>query len=199
MFPFLCWHPFQKLTCCLFPFNTFLFTAEYRGDNQCLPGGLKEYQTFNVMSYNLRSIISKELEGDIVVAGIPENKMFQELEFCIVSTDAECNPPYPTHCIYDNVEYRFRVNGPIKGYLRVVGNDVIIVPDFLDASGLNLQMISSTAALRIGYKDYSGKTQVFSTPRAGYPIVVEEPVSNKISQWIVLQKTSPYKGRFNRW
>ena len=143
--------------------------------------------------------MSKESDDETVVAGIPGNKMFQELEFCVVSTDAECNPAYPTACIYENVEYRFRVNGPVKGYLRVDGTDVTIVPDFSDASGLNLQMITSTAALRIGYMDDYGSTQVFSSPTAGYPIVVEEAVANKQSQWIELQKTSSYRGRSHRW
>ncbi|KAG0365421.1 hypothetical protein BGX24_004159 [Mortierella sp. AD032] len=174
------------------------FDSEYRGDNECLPGGLKEYQTFQIKSYNLNSLMSKESDTNVVVAGVPGNKMFQDLELCIVSSEAECNPPFPTHCVYDNVEYRIRVNGPVQGYFRVVGNGVVIVPDFLDASGLNLQQIATVAALRVGYK-YDGKTHVFSTPRAGYPIVIEEPVSNKISQWIVIQKTTPYKGRFNRW
>ncbi|KAK3838950.1 MAG: hypothetical protein J3R72DRAFT_492830 [Linnemannia gamsii] len=138
----------------------------------------------------LNSIVSKEQDGDIVVGGIPGNKMFQELELCVVSTDAECNPPYPTNCIYENVDYRFRVNGPVKGYLRVVDNE---------ASGLNLQQIATVAALRIGYKDHSGVIQVFSIPRAGDPIVVEEAIANKVSQWIQLLKTNPYKGRFNLW
>ncbi|KAF9370499.1 hypothetical protein CPC16_003665, partial [Podila verticillata] len=118
--------------------------------------------------------------------------------FCVVSTDAECNPPHPTNCIYKNVEYRFRVSGPVKGYLRVVGNEVKIVPDFLQASGLNLHNPPSSA-LRVGYKDHTGMTLVFSIPRAGHPIVIEEPVPNKYSQWIALEKTSSRKGRFDLW
>ncbi|KAK3838919.1 MAG: hypothetical protein J3R72DRAFT_448198 [Linnemannia gamsii] len=180
------------------------FDSKYHGDNECIvEGTVKEYQTFQIKSYSLNSIVSKASDDDIVVSGVPGNKMFQELELCIVSTDAECNPPYPTNCVYDNVEYRFRVNGPVKGYLRVDGNEVIIVPNFSDASGLNLQIISSNAALRIGYKDYDGNTQVFSTPTAGAPIVIEDPVSNKYSQWMVIQTTPAYRGRrfnrFNRW
>ncbi|KAG0331389.1 hypothetical protein BG000_010962 [Podila horticola] len=179
------------------------FDSDYRGGksgNKCLPSGtVKEYQTFELSSWNLNSIVSKEIDDNIVVGGIRGNKMFQELELCVVSTDGECNPPYPTNCIYENVDYRFRVNSPIQGYLRVVGNEVVIVPDFFQASPLTLQMISATAALRVGYKDIHGKTQVFSAPRAAYPIVVEEAVSNKVSQWMELKKTSSRKGRFNFW
>ncbi|KAI9235211.1 MAG: hypothetical protein BYD32DRAFT_438510 [Podila humilis] len=174
------------------------FDSDYRGDNKCL-SSVKEYQTFEISSWNLNSIVSKGRDDDIVVAGIPGNKMFQELELCVVSTDAECNPPYDTNCIYENVEYRFRVNGPVKGYLRVVGNEVMIVPHFSQASGLNLQHISSSAALRIGYKDRTGMTLVFSSVRAGQPIVIEEAVPNKVSQWIELKKTSSRKGRFDLW
>ncbi|KAF8928721.1 hypothetical protein BGZ52_002986, partial [Haplosporangium bisporale] len=117
----------------------------------CLIGGtIKEYQTFEMKSLSLSSIVSKERDGDFVVDGIPGRKMFQELEFCVVSTDAECNHPYLTNCIYENVEYRFRLSGPVKGYLRVVVNEVKIVPNFLQASGLNLHNPPSSA-LRVGY------------------------------------------------
>ncbi|KAG0041758.1 hypothetical protein BGZ83_001354 [Gryganskiella cystojenkinii] len=171
------------------------------GDNKCIyDSAIKEYQTFQVKSVNLNSIVSKERDDDIVVGGITGgDKMFQELELCVVSSEAECNPAYQTHCIYENVEYRFRVNSPIKGYLRVVDNEVLIVPDFLQASGLNLQKISAGAALRIGHKDRDGRTMVFSATRAGRPIVVEEAIPNKVSQWLELKKTSSRKGRFNLW
>ncbi|KAG0029394.1 hypothetical protein BGZ82_007981 [Podila clonocystis] len=179
------------------------FDSDYRGGNRgnkCLPSGsVKEYQTFQLKSWNLQSIVSKERDDNILVAGIPGNKMFQELELCVVSTDGECNPPYPTNCIYENVEYRFRVNGPTEGYLRVSDNFVEIVDEFSRASPLNLQMIAEVAALRVGYKDHHNVVQVFSAPRAGHPIVVEKAVSNKVSQWMELEKTDSRKGRFDFW
>ncbi|KAG0030229.1 hypothetical protein BGZ81_002937 [Podila clonocystis] len=177
------------------------FDSDYRGGNRgnkCLPSGsVKEYQTFQLKSYNLRSIVSKEPHDNILVAGIRGNKMLQELEMCIVSTDGECNPPYPTNCIYENVEYRFRVNGPTEGYLRISDNFVEIVDDFSQASPLNLQMMNEYAALRVGYKDHHNEMQVFSAPRAGQPIVVEKAVANKVSQWMELRKTETRKGRFD--
>ncbi|KAG0268718.1 hypothetical protein BGZ95_002339 [Linnemannia exigua] len=180
--------------------DTFERFDAYRGDNECVVrGSILEYQTFEIKSWNLGSIVSRERNGDLVVAGISGSDVLEKLEFCVVSSEGECNPPFATHCIYENVEYRVRVNGPIKGYLRVIGGEVIIVPNFLEATGLNLQMISDNAALRIGYKDMSGRTQVFSSPRAGNPIVVEEAVPNKVSQWVELKRTPSYKGRFNLW
>ncbi|KAG0093056.1 hypothetical protein BGZ93_009886 [Podila epicladia] len=181
------------------------FDSDYRGGsrgNRCIPGvSVKEYQTFQLKSWNLQSMVSKELGDDILVGGVRGNKNFQELELCVVSSDAECNPPYETHCIYENVEYRFKVNGPIPGFLRVVGDFVEIVPNFNEASGLNMQKIAEVSALRVGYKDRSGDIQVFSAPRAGQPIIVEEAVSNKVSQWMELAKTSSRKGRgrFDLW
>ncbi|KAF9333855.1 hypothetical protein BG006_003059 [Podila minutissima] len=179
------------------------FDSDYRGGNlgnKCLPSGnVKEYETFQLKSWNLNSMVSKELDDNILVGGVSGNKNFQELELCVVSTEGECNPPYDTHCIYENVEYRFKVQGPQKGYLRVANNVVEIVPHFHDATGLNLQLISSGAAVRVGYKDHFGHVQVFSAPRAGQPIVVEEAVANKVSQWMAPVKTTPRKGRFDFW
>ena len=146
---------------------------------------------------NLRTIISKR-DDNILVGGMLGNSLFQELELCVVSTDAECNPPYDTNCIYENVEYRFRVNSPIKGYLRVVDNEVEIVPNFSQASGLNLHQISGWY-LRVGHKDRTGLLQVFSAPRAGMPIVVEDAAFNRQSQYMEIKKSSYRKGRFNSW
>ncbi|KAG0337163.1 hypothetical protein BG000_005733 [Podila horticola] len=116
-------------------------------------------------------------------------KMFQELELCVVSTDAECNPPYPTNCIYKNVDYRFRVNGPIKGYLRVVDNE---------ASDLSLIHIPSEGHLRIGHRFRTGELQAFSARRAGHPIDIETALP-EVSQLMELKKTSSRKGRFDFW
>ncbi|KAF9315699.1 hypothetical protein BG003_002742 [Podila horticola] len=170
------------------------FDSDYRGgsrDNKCLPiGNVKEYQTFEIRSMNLNTIISKERDDNIV--------MFQELELCVVSTDAECNPLYPTNCIYENVDYRFRVNGPIKGYLRVVGNEVEIVPHFSQASDLSLIHIPSEGHLRIGHRSRTGELQAFSARRAGHPIVIETALP-EVSQLMELKKTSSRKGRFDFW
>ncbi|KAG0042042.1 hypothetical protein BGZ83_000982 [Gryganskiella cystojenkinii] len=174
------------------------FESDYSADNKCLPSdSVKEYETFTLKSVNLRTVVSKN-DDNILVGGVAGNNLFQELELCVVSTDAECNPPYPTNCIYENVEYRFRVNHPIKGYLRVVDDEVVIVPNFSQASGLNLHQISGWY-LRVGYK-HNGLLQVFSAPRAGNPIVVEEAAFNRQAQYMEIKKSSYRKGgRFYFW
>jgi len=99
---------------------------------------LKEYNPFNLKSYNLKSLVSKEIDDSVIVGGVDGDKDFQQLELCIVSSEYGCNTTIPSGCIYENVEYKFKVNSPVQGYLRVVDNKVDIVDNFQEASGLNL-------------------------------------------------------------
>ncbi|KAG0331390.1 hypothetical protein BG000_010963 [Podila horticola] len=154
---------------------------------------VKEYQSFHLKSASLKSYISKELDSDYIVGGINGNKDIQELELCVVSTDGECNPSYPTSCIYENAPYLFRVIQPVQGYLSVDGNEVKIVPDFNEASYLNLYKGEANWALRVAYFDENNTPQVFSAETAGDAIVLEEVVSNKYSQWMEIEEVSDFK------
>ncbi|KAI9234772.1 MAG: hypothetical protein BYD32DRAFT_422750 [Podila humilis] len=166
----------------------------YQGDNGCVPGvTLKEYRPFNLKSYNLKSLISKEIDDDIIVGGVNGNKDFQQLELCIVSSDYDCSTTIISNCIYQNVEYKFRVNAPVQGYLQVVGNEVTIVDSFQEASGLNLYKGEPNWALRVAHFDNNNVAQVFSAAKAGDPIVLEEVVSNKYSQWMEIEEITDFK------
>ncbi|KAG0032391.1 hypothetical protein BGZ81_011001 [Podila clonocystis] len=182
----------------LFPF---LF-SDYRGGNhnaKCLPSGtVREYQTFQLESLYLDSIVSKEPHDNILVGGIFGNKMLQELELCVVSDDVECNPPHTTDCIYEHVNYRFRVNGPIKGYLRVVDKVVEIVPHSSQASYLSIIEIPTVEAFAVRHNDRQGMFEAFSAPRAGEPILVR-PLGPIDSVWMRLKKTDSRKGSFDFW
>lgn len=153
--------------------------------NRCISGvHIKEYQTFQLESSALRSFVSKERDDDILVGGVKNSKNFQQLEMCIVSTNGECNPPFPTSCIYENVQYRIKVNGPQKGYLRVEGDQIRIVEHFHDASELNLNK-ESGSGLRIEHM-HNGRRLVFATTKAGQPLTLETPNRNDERQWFEL-------------
>ena len=117
---------------------TFFFLA--LTDNQCAPEtSICDYCPFQLKRSNLNSVLSKHIKSDLLVSGFPNgNKTFEQLEFCIVSSDYGCSTTIQSTCVYQNVEYRFRVNGPVQGYLRIENEQVRIVPDFDDVSSLNM-------------------------------------------------------------
>ncbi|KAG0328291.1 hypothetical protein BG004_002570, partial [Podila humilis] len=143
---------------------------KFSGDNQCIPEvNVREYESFQLRSTALRTLVSQLSEIMALFGGDDGDKSVQPLEFCIVSTDGPCNPPFPANCIYQNVEYRIKVNGPVQGYLRVANGIVYIVPDFEEASGLNLYR-EEAWGLRIAHIDCSGKRFVFETLGKRRPI-----------------------------
>ncbi|KAG0093058.1 hypothetical protein BGZ93_009888 [Podila epicladia] len=156
---------------------------EFSGPNQCVPETtIREYHPFLLKSTNLDTYVSKEREENILVGGVANNKNFQQLELCIVSSDYGCSSKIHSACIYQNVDYRFRVNGPTRGYLRIEGNEIKIVDDFEDASGLNLYKEAGWG-LRVAHMKRDGTRMVFSAKKQGQPITMEEPVTNAARQW----------------
>ncbi|KAF9283184.1 hypothetical protein BGZ74_001975, partial [Mortierella antarctica] len=143
------------------------FDTRYNSvDNWCVPEtSIREYHPFLLKSSNLETYVSKMRVDNIIVGGMPRNKNFQELELCVVSS-----------------EY---VHSPVRGYLRVVGNEVDIVKDFKDASNLNLYKEVGWG-LRIAHLKKDGSRVVFSATKEGEPIELEEVVSNAERQWFQL-------------
>ncbi|KAF9356322.1 hypothetical protein BGX26_005427 [Mortierella sp. AD094] len=167
--------------------------------NRCIPEtSVKEYHPFNLKSSKLNSFVSKEMEDSLIVGGVNGNKNFQQLELCIVSSDFGCDANIPSNCIYENVEYRFRVNQPVKGYLKVVGDVVEIVEDFYEGSGLNLYKEEGWG-LRIAHLRYGERT-VFATNGGGNPLTLEPARMNDARQWFqILNPESDLKrNRFQR-
>ncbi|KAG0331391.1 hypothetical protein BG000_010964 [Podila horticola] len=166
-------------------FDQYRFESGDRG-NKCIPEtNIKEYQLFELESYALKSLVSRQLTDNLLVGGVQGNKNLQQLQFCIVSTDGECSPPFPTDCIRQNVEYRFRVHGPMQGYLHIDGSFVRIVKDFHQATGLNLYKETGWG-LRISHQNYGGSRSVFATTQPGAPIRLEHPQMNNQNQWFEL-------------
>ncbi|KAG0093044.1 hypothetical protein BGZ93_006147 [Podila epicladia] len=155
-------------------------------DNRCVPQtSIREYHPFLLKSSKLETYVSKMRVDNIIVGGMLGNKNFQELELCIVSSEYGCNSEIRSNCIYQHVDYRFRVNSPLQGYLRVVGNEVDIVKDFKDASNMSLYKEAGWG-LRIAHLKKDGSRIVFSATEEGEPIELEEVVSNAERQWFQL-------------
>ncbi|KAF9944915.1 hypothetical protein BGZ70_004224, partial [Mortierella alpina] len=151
--------------------------------NQCIPETkVLEYHPFYLRSTLLRSLVSKKVDANLLVGGITGEKTLDELEMCIVSTDLGCDKTIRSNCIYQNVNYRFRVNSPVKGYLKVVHGAVEIVRNFDEASELNL-FKKEGWGLRVAQGHDDETRVVFSTTGGGRPLTLESPVTNKASQW----------------
>ncbi|KAF9308706.1 hypothetical protein BG003_010713, partial [Podila horticola] len=160
--------------------------VESFSDNQCVPEtSIREYHPFLLKSSNLDTYVSKMRVDNIIVGGIIGNKNFQELELCIASSEYGCNAEIKSNCIYQHVDYRFRVNSPVHGYLRIVENQVEIVADFKDASSLNLYKEAGWG-LRIAHLKKDGSRIVFSATEEGESIKLEEMESNAKRQWFQL-------------
>lgn len=155
---------------------------------KCVPEvAIKEYESFELYSYDLNSVVSKERIYNVLVGGEFGNKNLQQLQLCIVSTDTECNPEYKTNCIYEDVQYRYRVHSPIKGYLRIQDGLVRIVYNFEDATGLNL-LSDENRGLRIAKKNKGGSVSVLATTAAGEPLTLEGAKKPTDSQYFALAK-----------
>lgn len=169
------------------------FSIAFAEPNECIPEtSIKEYHPFQLKSSKLNSLVSKSVDGDLVVAGINGDKHLQQLELCIVSTDFGCDKYIPSNCIYQNVDYRFRVNRPIQGYLRVSESAVHIVGSFQNASPLNLYKEGGWG-LRIAQRQHDGSRLVFSTDGGGKPITLVKPIKNDAQQWFQIIESARYR------
>ncbi|KAG0033855.1 hypothetical protein BGZ82_005967 [Podila clonocystis] len=162
-----------------------------RSDNgeKCLPDTLiKEYNPFQLFSYDLDNYVSRKVDTNLLVGGRNGDKSFQQLQFCVVSSDRACTTmAFPPACIYQNAQYRVRVQGPAQGYLRVSGGQVDIVEHYSHASVLTM-FKGDDWGLRIGYVNGLGEQYVLATKTEGEPIVLEPPKEERVQQFFDLVK-----------
>ncbi|KAF8982375.1 hypothetical protein BGZ52_001918 [Haplosporangium bisporale] len=159
-------------------------TIEFFGDNECVPEiSLREYQPFLLKSTLLNTIVSQAFDTNLVVGGINGDKDFKQLELCLASTDRDCSSIIQSDCIYQNQDYRFRVNAPVRGYLRLVNGEVDIVEDFDEASALSLFKEAGWPLRISGRREQDGKRVVLAASERGGPITVERPKTDAIRQW----------------
>ncbi|KAG0250211.1 hypothetical protein BG011_008577, partial [Mortierella polycephala] len=143
---------------------------------------IKEYHPFNLKSSKLNSLVSKFIDDYVIVGGVNGDRNLQPLEMCIVSSDYGCDAHIPSNCIYQNVEYRIRVQEPIQGYLRIVDDRIEIVENFHGASGLNLYKEEGWG-LRIAHLLDDGSRIVFATNGGGNPVTLEPHRKDDARQW----------------
>ncbi|KAG0269509.1 hypothetical protein DFQ27_003196 [Actinomortierella ambigua] len=178
-----------------FEFDENPFSADL---NKCIPEiSIKEYESFNLMSNNLKTYLSTPAKKTIhmVVGGQSSQVDSTSLEMCVTSTDTKCNPPYKTNCIYDNVDYVFRVEKPVRGYLKVVGTTaskrvVVITEHFRDATPLNFYKEAGWG-LRIAERLPNGDRMVFETTSKGQPVTLNKPVKDLNKQWFEIKSRKP--------
>ncbi|KAF9961659.1 hypothetical protein BGZ70_008232, partial [Mortierella alpina] len=150
--------------------------------NQCVPEtSIKEYRPFTLLSSKLDTFVSRPFNFPFLVGGVTGSKAFQQLEFCIVSTEHECSKTIDSNCIFENVEYRFRVNGPVEGYLKIDGDLLRVVSSFEEASGLNLYKKAGWG-LRVAHVRGDFMT-VLATNGAGAVLNMEKFKENDARQW----------------
>ncbi|KAF9430261.1 hypothetical protein BGZ94_007713, partial [Podila epigama] len=166
------------------------------GDNGCVPEtSIKEYHPFYLKSFNLNTLVSKHRDHNLLVGGVSGDKNFEQLELCVVSSDLGCSSEIHSSCIYQNVGYRFHVNAPVKGYLRVSQDLVEIVDSFFDATPMTLYKEAGWG-LRISQVFDDGNHIVFSARAKGAPIEMEEPVTNAARQWFeIVENDSKYDSK----
>lgn len=163
-----------------FHYSLFLDVAGYGG---CIrETNVKEYQLFELQSNALKSIVSRQLTDNMLVGGVPGSKNLQQLQFCVVTSDTECSPSFTSDCIRRDKDYRFRVGGPIQGYLHIEGSVIRIVRDYYQASVLTLYGEAGWG-LRVEQVHCGGTRSVFATTQPGAPIRLEHPQSNNANQW----------------
>lgn len=167
-------------------------------DYECIPDiNIKEYESFKLKNIFLDTFVSKIDHDNMLVGDNPGDSAFHELEFCIVSSDGQCNPGFRTKCIYEGGEYRFKVNGPVKGYLQADDDVVTIQPRFEDASALSLSK-GEDGGLRIFQRSSRDELLALSSlePIAAY--IWEQPEVNESRQWFELMR-SDKKGKHLQW
>lgn len=140
--------------------------------SECLTA-IKEYHPFRFWSTHLSSFVSREFDDNVLIGGIDGDKNLQQLEFCVVTDDRECSTEIPSSCISENTPYRFRVNGPLQGYLHIEGPFLRIIEDFDAASSLELQKNDGNG-LRV-VRMSSGVSKVLTAFQPGRPLVLDRP------------------------
>jgi len=161
----------------LFPLTLFFTAPKVRNfeANECISDALiKEYRPFQLWSAHLSSIVSRQRYDNVLIAGVNGDKSLQQLEFCVVTDDKECSTEIPSSCISGNTPYRFRVNGPLQGYLHIEGPFLQIIEDFEAASTLELQK-NDPYGLRVVQVISGGVSKALTVFQAGRPLMLDRP------------------------
>ncbi|KAF9948979.1 hypothetical protein BGZ70_001984, partial [Mortierella alpina] len=109
---------------------------------KCLPDVyVKESELFLIKHQQFDSFVSLINGNNALYAGVIDNQDLQLLKFSVAKyNQAEVSGD----CIYEDIEYRFRVHGPtINGFLQVEGGVLLVVSEFENASALHFHKPSA--------------------------------------------------------
>lgn len=163
-----------------------------QGSSECIPGvSVKEYHPFRLVSTIFNAGVSKLNNSNRVIAAYSSQGDAKALELCVASTDHGCQAGMPSNCIYPDVEYRFRVESPVEGYLRVVDNEIIIVDSFDEGSGLNFFKLSPDGGIMISHLVH-GEHLVFQT-HSNRKITLNAPSKSIDAQLFTIVPSSPLR------
>ncbi|KAG0235702.1 hypothetical protein BGW41_000704 [Actinomortierella wolfii] len=161
--------------------------------NKCIPEiDVREYQSFYLKSSAFNTYLSTHPEAPLhlVLAGYTAYQDRYSLKMCVASSEMACDPPFPTNCIYDSVDYVFRVEEPVKGYLKVDSTDddhvVLVTKDYHDATPLNF-FKEEGWGLRIAQRQPDGDRLVFEVKQPAELITMNHPVKDLSKQWFSIQ------------
>ncbi|KAF9945811.1 hypothetical protein BGZ70_003561 [Mortierella alpina] len=142
---------------------------------------IKKYYPLTLLSSKLDTFVSRSYKFPFLVGGVTGSQALQQLDFCVVSTKHECSKAIASNCIFENVEYRFRVNGPVEGYLNIDGDVLKVMSSSKEASGLNLYKKAGWG-LRVAHVrgDFMS---VLATNGAGAVLTMEKFKENDARQW----------------
>ncbi|KAG0223138.1 hypothetical protein BGW42_006087 [Actinomortierella wolfii] len=161
--------------------------------NKCIPEiDVREYQSFYLKSFAFNAYLWTHPKAPLhlIMVGDEPHLNKYSLKMCVVSSEMACDPPFPTNCIYDSVDYVFRVEEPVKGYLKVNSKDkdlpITVTKDYHDATPLNF-FKEKGWGLRIAHRQPDGDRLVFEAEEPMGLVAMNHPVKDRSKQWFTIQ------------
>ncbi|KAF9359499.1 hypothetical protein BGX34_008323 [Mortierella sp. NVP85] len=161
--------------------------SNYAHRSDCLPTtSVREYQPFKIQSVKLDRLLAKEFGSNLVLgSGSPE----ETLSVCVVTGDGPCDRQPPPYCIRQNVNYRIRVEKPIRGYLMVQEEDLVVITHDIGQAS-DFQMYDDDE-LRIVYLNPKDEPLAITTNGQSAPVTLRKPEKD-IKQSFQLLPTNYY-------
>jgi hypothetical protein len=153
-------------------FITSLSEIKTIDNRKCLPDTyIKESELFLIKHQQFDSFVSLIKGNNVLCTGVKGNQDLQQLEFSVAKYNED---EVSGDCIYEDVEYRFRVHSPtINGFLRVEDGFLVIVPEFKNAGALHFHK-PSVQGVRISQVTTRGIRAVVAKAPS-MPLVIDHP------------------------
>lgn len=163
----------------------------------CLPDiSAREFQPFHLRNHEFDGFLSKSIYAPFVVGGHKDNDHLLPLKFVVGSYD-EGDMKDPGDCIQEDFGYKFQIVEPVRGFVQVEEDRLVIVRDEEDASLLYLHK-SAGQGLRIVQHTPAGPLAVVLV-YPGHPAMFEKPKSKNERQVFDLVATVPSGKKHSLW